>query len=124
MTAEPPVRVDGDVRRIQLSAIGAMMTFKLEGDRVSGLYRRAEKGRLEPLPPATGAGRGGAIVTARGAEPAVAPAPASARAGCRAVAREIAAPGKIRTVVVSAPRRPARVIGEQFGAGLVGLPIP
>src|SRR4051812_34588066 len=124
MTAEPPVRVDGDVRRVELAAVGAMTTFRIEGDRVSGLFRRADKGRLEPLPARPGAGRGGAIVTARGAEPSAAPTAATASAGCRATAREIAARGKPRTVVVSAPRRPARVIGEQFGAGLAGLPIP
>ena len=32
--------------------------------------------------------------------------------GCRATAREITAPGKPRTIVVSAPGRPARRIGE------------
>jgi hypothetical protein len=124
MTPETPVRVDGDVRRIELAAVGAMTTFKIDGDRVSGWFRRADKGRLEPLPPRPGTGRSGPVVTAHGAVPATAPAPVGAKAGCRATAREIAAPGKLRTVVVSAPGRPARRIGESFGAGLVGLPIP
>jgi hypothetical protein len=115
--------VEGDVRRIELATVGAMTTVRIEGDRVSGVFRRGDKGALEPLP-SRPAGRGGAIVTARGAEAAAAPAPVAARPGCRAIAREITTPGKPRTVVVSAPGRPARRIGESFGAGLVGLPIP
>ncbi len=123
MTAEPPVRVEGDVRRIELTTVGAMTTFRIEGERVSGVFRRGDRGGLEPLP-SRPVGRGGAIVTARGAEAAAATAPIAARAGCRAIAREITASGKPRAVVVSAPGRPARRIGESFGAGLVGLPIP
>ena len=123
MTAEPPIRVAGDVRRVELAAVGAMVTFRIDGDRVSGLFRRADRGGLDPLPP-NPRSRGGAIVTARGAEPAAGPPLRSAPAGCQATAREMVAPGKPRTVVVSAPGRPARRLGEQFGAGLVGLPIP
>lgn len=123
MTAEPPIRVAGDVRRVELAAVGAMVTFRIDGDRVSGLFRRADRGGLDPLPPRTG-GKGGAIVTARGAEPAAGLPLPIGRAGCQASVREIVAPGKPRTVVVSAPGRPPRRLGEQFGAGLVGLPIP
>jgi hypothetical protein len=97
--------------------------FRIDGDRVAGTFRRGDRGMLDPLPPAPRA-KAGAIVTARGAEPAAGAAPAAAAAGCRATARETAAPGKPRTIVVSAPGRPARRIGEAFGAGLVGLPLP
>ena len=149
MTAEPPIRVAGDVRRVELAAVGAMVTFRIDGDRVSGLFRRADRGGLDPLAPSP-RGKGGAtigetlkgshtpreglapakpslphaIVTARGAEPAMGSPLPIARAGCQASVREIVAPGKPRTVVVSAPGRPPRRLGEQFGAGLVGLPIP
>jgi hypothetical protein len=123
MTAEPPIRVAGDVRRVELAAVGATVTFKIDGDRVSGLFRRGDRGGLDPLPPSPGR-KGGAIVTARGAEPAPGPPPSIGRAGCQASVREIVAPGKPRTVLVSAPGRPPRRLGEQFGAGLVGLPIP
>jgi hypothetical protein len=123
MTAEPPIRVAGDVRRLELAAVGAMVTFRIDGDRLSGLFRRADRGGLDPIP-ANPRFKGGAIVTARGAEPAAGPPLPIARAGCQASAREIVAQGKPRTVVVSAPGRPPRRLGEQFGAGLVGLPIP
>jgi hypothetical protein len=123
MTAETPIRVDGDVRRIEIAAVGAMITFKIDGDRVAGSFRRGDRGTLESLPPRPG-GRGAVVVTARGAEPTTAAPPTTGPAGCRATAREITVAGKPRTVVVSAPGRPARRIGEPFGAGLAGLPLP
>ncbi len=61
MTAEPPIRVAGDVRRVELAAVGAMVTFRIDGDRVSGLFRRADRGGLDPLPSKPG-GKGGAIL--------------------------------------------------------------
>jgi hypothetical protein len=123
MTLEPPARIAGDVRRLELAAVGAMITVKVDGDRVSGTFRRGDRGTLEPLPPRSG-GRGGVVVTARGAEAVADVAPVSNRPGCRATAREATAAGKPRTITVSAAGRPARRIGEQFGAGLAGLPIP
>lgn len=123
MSAEPPVRIEGDVRRLEIGSLGAMTMLKIDGDRSAGLFRRGEKGVLEQLPPRPG-WHGAVILTARGAEPAP-PAPvAASRPGCRASAREISPFGKPRTVVVSAPGRPPRRIGEQFGAGLAGLPLP
>ena len=128
MTAEPPIRVEGDVRRLELAAVGAMVTFKIDGDRVSGLFRRGDRGVMRSrirLPGASPRGQGWGDSSPRGARsPRRGPPLPIARAGCQASAREIGAPGKPRTVVVSAPGRPARRIGEQFGAGLVGLPIP
>ena len=124
MTPEPTVRIDGDVRRIELAAVGAMVTVRIDGDRVSGTFRRGDRGALESLPPRPPGSKGGVVVTARGAEPVGTPAAAAGPAGCRVAVNEITTAGKPRTVVVSAPRRPARRIGEQFGAGLAGLPLP
>jgi hypothetical protein len=122
MTSETPIKIDGDVRRVELATVGATTMFRIDGDRVSGLFRRGERGTLDSLPPGPRL-RVAAVVTARGAEPAVAPAAAGPRA-CRATAREVTAAGKPRTIAVSAPGRPARRIGEPFGAGLAGLPLP
>jgi hypothetical protein len=123
MAVEAPVRIDGDVRRLELGSVGAMTLARVEGDKVSGMFRRGEKGALEPLPPKPG-WRGSVVLTPRGAEPAPGAPLNAGGAGCRATAREITAPGKPRTVVVSAAGRPPRRIGEQFGAGLTGLPLP
>jgi hypothetical protein len=123
MTAETPVRIEGDVRRLEIGSLGAMILVKVDGDKVSGMFRRGERGALEPLPPRPG-WRGGVTLTPRGAEPAPATPVGASRAGCRATAREMNAAGKPRTVVVSASGRPPHRIGEQFGAGLTGLPLP
>jgi hypothetical protein len=123
MALEPPIRVAGDVRRIEIAAVGAMTTFKIDGDRVAGTFRRGDRATLESLPPRAG-GRGGVVLTARGADPVVDASPVSNRPTCRATAREATAAGKPRTIVISAPGRPARKIGEQFGAGIAGLPLP
>ena len=123
MTLEAPVRVAGDVRRVEIANVGAMTTFKIDGDRMSGTFRRGDRGTLDPLPP-TSAGRGGVVVTARGAASVPNAATVSSRPGCRATAREMTAGGKPRTISIAAPGRPARLIGDAFGAGLAGLPIP
>jgi len=123
MTLEAPVRIEGDVRRIEISPVGATTTFRIDGDRVSGTFRRGDHATLDSLPPRA-RGRGGVVLTPRGAEAVTDAAPVSSRPGCRATAREVAAAGKPRAIGVSAPGRPPRRIGEQFGAGLGGLPIP
>ena len=122
MTSEPPIKLEGDIRRIEIATVGAATMFRIEGDRVSGLFRRGDRGTLDSLPPGPRL-RVAAVVTARGAEPVPAPAVAGPRA-CRTTTREITATGKPRTIVVTVPGRPARKIGEQFGAGLAGLPLP
>jgi hypothetical protein len=123
MTLEPPARVAGDVTRIEIANVGATTTFKIDGDRVSGTFRRGDRGTLDPLPPRSG-GRGGVVLTARGADPVLAATTVGGPPGCRATAREVTAAGKPRTISVSAPGRPARQVGDAFGAGLAGLPIP
>jgi hypothetical protein len=123
MSSAPPVKIAGDVRRIEIASLGAIVTFKIDGDRVAGTFQRGDRGMLDPLPPAPRA-KVAAIVTARGAEPAAGAATPAATPGCRATAREATAPGKPRAIVVTAPGRPARRIGDPFGAGLVGLPLP
>jgi hypothetical protein len=123
MTAAPPIKIDGDVRRIEMARLGAMVTFKIDGDRVNGLFTRGERGMLDPLPPRSG-GRAGVVLTPRGADAEPVRTPAAGAAGCRANAREVAASGKPRMILVSAPGRPTRRIGEQYGAGLAGLPLP
>jgi hypothetical protein len=123
MTLEAPARVAGDVRRIEIAGVGAITTFKIDGDRMAGTFRRGDRGTLDPMPPRSG-GRGGVVVTARGAEPVPNAATFGDSPRCRATAREMTAAGQPRTIKVSAPGRPARQIGEAFGAGLAGLPIP
>jgi len=123
MSSEPPIKIAGDVRRVEIAAVGAMVTFKIDGDRIAGTFRRGDKGTLDQLPPAPRV-KAAAIVTPRGAEPVGAPPPVVGPPACRVSVREAVAPGKPRAIVVTGPGRSARRIGEQFGAGLVGLPLP
>ena len=121
MTAAPPIPLEGDVRRLEMSGTGA---FAIQGDKIAGVYARGgDKGGA--LVPRRESVRGGAVLTPAGALQVKAPpAPRSDKGACRVAATESETAGKPRAVVVSAPGRPARRIGESFGAGLAGLPIP
>lgn len=127
MTAAPPIPIEGDVRRLEMTASGA---FAIQSDKLAGVYARGgDKGAT--LVPRRESVRGGAVLTPAGAS-AVKAVPASrlgqkegaSRAACRVAAAEVETPGKLRAVVVSMPGRPPRRIGDSFGAGLAGLPIP
>lgn len=122
MTAAPPVAIEGDVRRLVMTARGAI---KIEGDKLSGVYARGDKGTLVPRRESV---RDGAVLTPAGALPVGAPKPAKGQgasaSACRVAVAESETPGKPRVVVVSAPGRPPRRIGDGFGAGLAGLPLP
>ncbi len=122
MTSAAPIKIAGDVRRVEITPIGATMTFKIDGDRVAGTFRWGDRGMLDELPPVPRA-KPAAIVTPRGAEP-VAATPLVGPPPCRVKAREAIEPGKPRSIVLSARGRPERRIGIEFGAGLVGLPLP
>jgi hypothetical protein len=123
MTVAQPIAIEGDVRRLEMTPSGA---FAIQGDKIAGVYARGDKGALVPRRESV---RGGAVLTPAGAQ-AVKAVGASkrgqepSRAACRVVAAESETPGKPRAVVVSAPGRPPRRIGDGFGAGLAGLPIP
>ena len=123
MAAAPPVRVDGDVRRIEILAGPRGPTFRIEreGQPGEGQFVRGEGGVLLPL--------GGprlkkplAVLTA--AEGALAAPPVAAGGRCPVVAREAKAVDGTRRIELLVGGRPARRLGERFGAGLGGLPIP
>jgi hypothetical protein len=123
MTAAPPIPIEGDVRRLEMTASGAVA---IQSDKLAGVYARGgDQGAT--LVPRRESVRGGAVLTPAGAL-AVKPPPAPRRekgeGACHVAAAEAETPGKPRVVVVSSPGRPPRRIGDSFGAGLAGLPIP
>jgi hypothetical protein len=127
MTAAPPIAIEGDVRRLEMTASGA---FAIQGDKIAGVFARGGDNGAT-LVPRRESVRGGAVLTPAGAQaakPMAASMPGqgqgASRASCRVAAAESHTPGKPRAVVVSAPGRPPRRIGDGFGAGLAGLPIP
>jgi hypothetical protein len=121
MTAAPPVRVEGDVRRLEIAATPRGIEFRIERDGGKGRFRRGEGGTLVALGGPDLPRKPLAVLTARGALPAAAqrlPGP------CALTAREVAAGDGTRSIALAAPGRRGRRLGERFGAGLAGLPIP
>jgi len=129
MTSEPPIKIEGDVRRLTVNHLGATVTFSIEGDRTSGMFRRGEGGRLDSIPPFARA-RLAMALTPRGTKEIGGPPPVVGPSACRVLAQDIgpasklSAPGKPHMVFLFVRGRIVRRIGEQFGAGLSGLPIP
>ena len=121
MAAAPPIRVEGDVRRLEIAATPSGIVFRIEGDRTRGTFVRGDKGtwsrrrRARPR-----ADKPVAVLTPAGAAPGE---PATIRGACAVSARDVVAADATRTVVISARGRPSRTLGERFGAGLAGLPL-
>lgn len=128
MTTAPPIALEGELRRLELLGTPRGIAFRIEraAERSpeTAAFVRGEGGTLVPYPgplprratrlavlAGGGAAAGGAVtVTGR----------------CPFVARDVDARGA-RTVVVSGRGRTAlrdKVIGNRFGAGLAGLPLP
>jgi hypothetical protein len=121
MTAAPPVRVEGDVRRLEIASTPRGIEFRIERDGGQGRFLRGEGGTLVALGGPDLPRKPLAVLTARGALPAAAqrlPGP------CALTAREVAAGDGTRSIALAAPGRRGRRLGERFGAGLAGLPIP
>jgi len=122
MTMAPPIPIEGDVRRVEMTGSGAVA---IQGDKIAGVYARGVGDKGGALVPRRESVRGGAVLTPAGAlvvkaTPAIRPD----KGACRVAATESETAGKPRAVVVSTPGRPPRRIGDSFGAGLAGLPIP
>jgi hypothetical protein len=121
MTATPPTAIEGGVRRIDIVARGSGFVYRIEGERLRGWYTVGAAQSLMPAPGAEASGAGPIVLTAEG----VAPRPRMVFGGsCQGTARDSAAPSAARTIVVSIRGRLPRTIGEGWGAGLAGLPIP
>jgi hypothetical protein len=123
MALGPPARIDGDVRRLEISSPGAAGGFvlRIEGDRQSRAFALEASGSLRPWPQAGRVGAPLVVLTGRGA------APGGVRrfgGGCPLVAREAAGSGGIPIVVVGPPAGKPRPIESGAAAGLAGLPIP
>ena len=122
MSAAPPVRIAGGVRRIEIGGTPHGFVFRIDGERTSGLYALGgARGALVPQGGRKLAGAPLAVLTAAGALPAP---PATVSGGCPVTARDIKDAGGGRSVVVSLRGHPPRTLGATLGAGLAGLPLP
>jgi hypothetical protein len=123
MSISPLVRVDGDVRALAIEAGARGFVYRIDRDHQSGRFRRADAGdTLVPVPGPAPRTPPLARLTARGAERA--PDLTVGPGGCRVTARDTDGAGAKRTVTVAAGRRASLRIGDAFGAGLTGLPLP
>ncbi len=123
MTTDPPVPIAGGVRRLEIGGMPHGFAFRIDGERMNGqgLFVVGAAHTLVPLGSARLTGSPLAVLTADGALPV---ASVAVPGGCRVTARDVNSPGGGRSVVVSAPGHPRRMIGGASGAGLAGLPLP
>jgi hypothetical protein len=124
MTTGPAVPIAGGVRRIEIAAGPRGLAFKIDGDRAGGRFAIGAASTLIPAGPTKAPAL--AVLTAKGALPA--PAAVAIPGACRVVARETQGGQGGRAIIVSASAparaRATRQIGQSWGAGLVGLPLP
>jgi hypothetical protein len=111
--------VPGSVSRVEVRTTPHGFLFRIAGTRTNGWFTADPTGRLVPSGPVRAAAV--AALTASGAEPV-----ASAVVGgpCGVVARDKGGAGGTRVIELTARPRAERTIGEPFGAGLAGLPLP
>jgi hypothetical protein len=121
MTLAPPIRLEGDVRRLEIASGPRGIMFRVEREGGQGRFLRGEGGTLVPLGGADRPIPPLAVLTARGALPS---APVPLPGPCGLTARERSAGDGTRAIELERRGRPARKLGEHFGAGLAGLPIP
>lgn len=119
MIAAKPIRVDGDVRRIEVMTTPRGTGYRIEGSAGKGLYVRTEAGVLAALPERTRTGRPYAVLTPAGTPPA---AEQDLGGACRTAARDASA-GGVPIVRLSLRGGGRKNLGERLGAGLTGLPL-
>lgn len=117
MAADKPIRLEGDVRRLEIVATPRGTGYRINGSSGKGLFVRTEGGALTALPERTRSGKPIAVLTPTGASPAAAQ---SLNGACRLTARDTTAAG-IPVVGVSWRGGGGKTLGERFGAGLTGL---
>jgi hypothetical protein len=119
MIAAQPIRIDGDVRRIEIVATPRGTGYRIEGSAGKGLYVRTEAGVLAQLPERTHTGKPIAVLTPAGAPPS---GTQNLGGACRTTARDTSA-GGIPVVGLSLRGGGRKTLGGRYGAGLTGLPL-
>jgi hypothetical protein len=122
MSASPPVRIAGGVRRIEIGGTPHGFVFRIDGERTNGLFTLGgASGVLAPQGGRKLTGAPLAVLTAGGASLVSA---ATIPGSCGVTARDVKAAGSGRAIEVSLRGRPPRTLGAGQGAGLAGLPLP
>jgi hypothetical protein len=124
MSAPAAVRVEGDVRRLEIAAGARGFLFRIDGDKASGLHELGPSGALVSVSERARGGPPLAVLTGGGVTQAPAPVTVRAGDGCALVARDARDAGKPAVLIGGADRRRKPVAVKSFdGAALAGLPI-
>jgi hypothetical protein len=121
MSAAPPVRITGGVRRIEIGGAPHGFFFRIDGERTSGLFALGAAGALVPQGGRRLPGTPLSVLTAAGALPVKA---TTVPGGCPVTARDVKSASVARAIEVSIRGRLTRSIAGGQGAGLAGLPLP
>jgi hypothetical protein len=123
MVALPPVRIDGDVQKLDIGEAPGGFAFHVTGERLNGFYRRGAGDVLAPFSTAE-SHRGMRKLTQLTPQgTALATSLGDPRAGCAGATERVGA-GGVHTLVIRARGRADRRLGEKLGAGFAGLPLP
>jgi hypothetical protein len=120
MTLGPAIPIAGPVSRLEVRATPHGFVLQIAGKQTSGWFTLGSAGALAPAGPARTAPLL-AELTPEGTRPI---AESAIGGPCAVIARDRAAPDGRRVIALTARGRAARTIGEPFGAGLGGLPLP
>ncbi|HVY39425.1 MAG TPA: hypothetical protein VHM31_15895 [Polyangia bacterium] len=119
MTEAVPIAIAGTVSRLEVRAAAHGFVVQVAGARTNGWFTPGANGTLVPAGPARAPRV--AVLGAAGAEsvPTV-----SIGGPCAIVAHDRSDSGAPRVISVTGRGRPPVTLGERFGAGLAGLPLP
>ncbi len=119
MTEGVPIAITGAVSRLEVRASSHSFVVHVAGTRTNGWFTLGGNGALVPAGPARAARA--LVLTAAGADPVAAE---SIGGPCGVVARDQPGRAAARVISVTGRGRPPAIVGERFGAGLAGLPLP
>jgi hypothetical protein len=121
MRAAPLVRIPGGVRRLEVGwGPEVRFMFRVQGERLNGLYHLDTRRALDLLGRKLQFTRTPVVVTASGAVATT----ATLLGACPVIARDTKPSTGGRTIQLSLHGHPVRAIGGEQGAGLAGLPLP
>ena len=119
MSLTRPVPVPGAVARVEIRATPHGLVFQVASNRTNGWFTAGSAGALVPV----AAARSAPILAALTAAGANSTSESVVDGACAVMARDTTGPDGRRVISLRAHDQ-TRIIGDRFGAGLAGLPLP